>query len=292
VTQGLKIQECEMLEVISEQACFGGVQASYRHDSIEIGLPMRFSVFHPPQEKSRMVPVLFYLAGLTCTDETFMIKAGAQRWAAQHGIMLVAPDTSPRGSGIPGATDDWDFGEGAGFYVDATAAPWDRHFRMESYVARELRDLIPNQLNADDDRVGIFGHSMGGHGALVLALRHPDRFRSVSAFAPITAPTRCPWGEKAFSRYLGDDPDAWAGYDASELIKLRKHGFPNDILIDQGMEDQFLSSQLRPELFEEACRAAGQPLTLRRHDGYDHSYYFIASFMEDHLGFHNANLNR
>ncbi|MDB5823718.1 MAG: fghA [Herminiimonas sp.] len=282
----------DMLEVISEQTCFGGVQASYRHDSTEIGLQMRFSVFHPPQEKSRMVPVLFYLAGLTCTDETFMIKAGAQRWAAQHGIMLVAPDTSPRGTGIPGATDDWDFGEGAGFYIDSTAAPWDRHFRMESYVARELRDLIPNQLNADDERVGIFGHSMGGHGALVLALRHPDRFRSVSAFAPIAAPTQCPWGQKAFSRFLGDDPNTWADYDASNLIRQRKPSFPDGILVDQGMDDQFLSSQLRPEIFEDACRDAGQPLTLRRHAGYDHSYYFIASFIEDHLAFHNANLNR
>jgi S-formylglutathione hydrolase len=281
-----------MLEVISEQTCFGGIQASYRHDSTEIGLPMRFSVFHPPQEKSRMVPVLFYLAGLTCTDETFMIKAGAQRWAAQHGIMLVAPDTSPRATGISGATDEWDFGEGAGFYVDATAAPWDQHFRMESYVARELRDLIPNQLNADDERVGIFGHSMGGHGALVLALRHPDRFHSVSAFAPIAAPAQCPWGQKAFLRYLGDDPDAWAGYDASKLIRQRKQCFPDGILIDQGMEDQFVSTQLRPEIFEDACRDAGQPLTLRRHAGYDHSYYFIASFMQDHLAFHNANLNR
>lgn len=281
-----------MLEIISEQACFGGIQAFYRHDSKEIGLPMRFSVFHPPQEKSSVVPVLFYLAGLTCTDETFMIKAGAQRWAAQHGIMLVAPDTSPRACGIAGATDEWDFGEGAGFYVDATATLWNRHFRMESYVARELRELIPNQLNADDERVGIFGHSMGGHGALVLALRHPDRFRSVSAFAPIAAPMQCPWGQKAFSRYLGDDHEHWAGYDASALIRQRKHAFPDGILVDQGMEDQFLSTQLRPEVFEDACREAGQPLTLRRHAGYDHSYYFIASFMEDHLAFHNANLNR
>jgi S-formylglutathione hydrolase len=281
-----------MLEIISEQACFGGVQASYRHDSKEIGLPMRFSVFHPPQEKSSVVPVLFFLAGLTCTDETFMIKAGAQRLAAQYGIMLVAPDTSPRGSGIAGATDDWDFGEGAGFYVDATAMPWNRHFRMESYVARELRELIPNQLNADDERVGIFGHSMGGHGALVLALRHPDRFRSVSAFAPIAAPMQCPWGQKAFSRYLGDDLERWAGYDASALIRQRKDAFPDGILVDQGMGDQFLSTQLHPEILEDACREAGQPLTLRRHAGYDHGYYFIASFMEDHFAFHNANLNR
>jgi S-formylglutathione hydrolase len=281
-----------MLEIISEQACFGGVQASYRHDSREIGLPMRFSVFHPPQEKTRIVPVLFYLAGLTCTDETFMIKSGAQRWAAQHDIMLVAPDTSPRGTGIPGATGDWEFGEGAGFYLDATAAPWDRHFRMESYVARELRELIPNQLNADDERVGIFGHSMGGHGALVLALRYPDRFRSVSAFAPIAAPMQCPWGQKAFSGYLGSDSASWTGYDATELMKARKRPFPDGILIDQGLDDQFLKSQLHPEFFERACHDADQPLTLRRQAGYDHSYYFIASFMEDHLAFHSANLKQ
>ena len=275
-----------MLEIISEHRCFNGVQAFYRHDSTEIGLPMRFSVFHPPTESNALVPVLFYLAGLTCTEETFMIKAGAQRFAAQHGIMLVAPDTSPRATGIAGATDDWDFGEGAGFYLDATQSPWSRHFRMESYVARELRALVLSEFNADEQRVGIFGHSMGGHGALVLALRHPGLFRSVSAFAPICAPTRCPWGQKAFSRYLGPDQSQWESYDASELMKQRSAPLPQGILIDQGLGDKFLQEQLYPEEFENACRAAGQPLTLRRHEEYDHGYYFISTMMEDHIAFH------
>lgn len=281
-----------MIEIISEHGCFGGVQAFYRHDSVEIGLPMRFSVFHPPQEKQQAVPVLFFLAGLTCTEETFMIKAGAQRWAAQYGIMLVAPDTSPRNTGIEGADHDWDFGNGAGFYVDATQPPWDRHFRMESYLVRELHALVCNQFNIDEKRTGIFGHSMGGHGALVLALRHPDLFRSVSAFSPIASPTRCPWGQKAFARYLGDDRAAWDSYDASELMKQRTSPFPQGILIDQGLNDQFLSTQLLPHEFELACAQANQPLTLRRHEGYDHGYYFISSFIEDHLAFHQGVLNR
>jgi S-formylglutathione hydrolase len=280
-----------MLDIISEHGCFGGVQAFYRHASREIGLPMRFSVYHPPQAKQRAVPVLFYLAGLTCTEETFMIKAGAQRWAAQHGIMLVAPDTSPRNTGIEGADKDWDFGHGAGFYVDATQAPWDKHFRMESYVALELRDLILGEFNVRQDRVGIFGHSMGGHGALTLALRHPQRYQSVSAFAPIASPMRCPWGQKAFANYLGEDRAQWAGHDASELMKLRSTPFPQGILIDQGLADPFLQEQLLAHEFEEACKRANQPLTLRRHEGYDHGYYFISSFMEDHLAFHGRILN-
>jgi S-formylglutathione hydrolase len=275
-----------MLEIVSEHRCFDGVQAFYRHDAKEIGLPMKFSVYHPPKEGKELVPVLFYLAGLTCTEETFMIKAGAQRWAARQGIMLVAPDTSPRNTGIEGATADWDFGEGAGFYVDATQPPWNRQFRMESYIVNELRELILSEFNADAERVGVFGHSMGGHGALVLALRHPDRFRSVSAFAPIASPTRCPWGEKAFSRYLGPDREHWKDYDASELMRRRKTPFPQGILIDQGLNDPFLDTQLLPQEFEQACIEAGQPLTLRRHEGYDHGYYFISTFMEDHLAFH------
>jgi S-formylglutathione hydrolase len=220
-----------------------------------------------------------------------MIKAGAQRWAAQHGIMLVAPDTSPRNTGIEGADKDWDFGHGAGFYVDATQAPWDRHFRMESYVALELRDLILGEFKVNQERVGIFGHSMGGHGALTLALRHPQRYQSVSAFAPIASPTRCPWGQKAFANYLGDDRSQWAEHDASELMKQRSTPFPQGILIDQGLADQFLQEQLLPHEFEEACKRANQPLTLRRHEGYDHGYYFISSFMEDHLAFHARILN-
>lgn len=279
-----------MLETISEHRCFGGVQAFYRHDSREIGLPMQFSVYHPPrmqqQHAQHPMPVLFYLAGLTCTEETVMIKAGAQRWAAHHGIMLVAPDTSPRNTGIDGADKDWDIGAGAGFYVDATQAPWNRHFKMESYVVHELRALMISRFNADATRVGIFGHSMGGHGALVLALRHPALYRSVSAFAPIASPTRCPWGQKAFANYLGDDKTLWDAYDASELMKRRSTPFPQGILIDQGLRDKFLHEQLLPHEFEQACRQANQPLTLRRHEGYDHGYYFIASFIEDHFAFH------
>jgi S-formylglutathione hydrolase len=276
-----------MLEELSEHRCYGGIQAFYRHGSQTIGLPMRFSVYHPPVEAKELVPVLFYLAGLTCTEETFMIKAGAQRWAAQHGIMLVAPDTSPRNTGIEGATADWDFGEGAGFYLDAAQPPWSRHFRMESYLVNELRPLILDEFNADPGRVGIFGHSMGGHGALVLALRHPQHFRSVSALAPITAPTHCTWGQKAFRHYLGADTAQWQQYDASALMRQRHAPFAQGILIDQGLEDRFLAEgQLRPEVFEEACTAAVQPLTLRRHAGYDHGYYFVSSFMEDHIAFH------
>jgi len=279
------------LELISQHRCFGGWQRFYRHASAEIGLPMRFSVFVPPQAEQGRVPVLFYLAGLTCTEETFMIKGGAQRLAAEHGLMLVAPDTSPRGAGIAGEDDDWDFGTGAGFYLDATAEPWRAHYRMESYVAGELYDIATGELPGDPQRTGIFGHSMGGHGALVLALRHPGRFRSVSAFAPIAAPTRCPWGRKAFSGYLGADPEAWKAHDASELMARAQRPFPAGILVDQGLADGFLAEQLYPEAFEQACRQAGQPLTLRRHEGYDHGYYFISTFMQDHIRFHADQYN-
>ncbi len=278
-----------MLELISEHRCFDGVQRFYRHASSVIGLPMRFSVYLPPQAQAGRVPVLFYLAGLTCTEETFMIKGGAQRFAAKHGIMLVAPDTSPRGAGVPGETDHWDFGVGAGFYVDATREPWSRHYRMYSYVTDELYRIVTGELPGDATRVGIFGHSMGGHGALVLALRNPDKFRSVSAFAPIAAPSQCDWGKKAFGGYLGPEVEAWRAYDANELMRTMKNPFPAGILIDQGMNDQFMH-QLSPDLFEEACRIAGQPLTLRRHDGYDHGYYFISTFMEDHLAHHAERL--
>ncbi|WP_432260491.1 S-formylglutathione hydrolase [Cupriavidus sp. TMH.W2] len=280
------------MELISQHGCHGGVQRFYRHDSAAIGLPMRFSVYLPPQAQAGgRVPVLFYLAGLTCTEETFMIKAGAQRFAAEHGLMLVAPDTSPRNAGLPGEADAWDFGVGAGFYVDATEAPWNQHWRMESYVADELFGLVTTALPGDASRVGIFGHSMGGHGALVLAQRHPRRFRSVSAFAPIAAPSRCPWGEKAFTGYLGSDRAAWAAHDASELMARQQQApFPAGILVDQGLDDQFLPTQLHPEAFAAACQAVGQPLTLRRHSGYDHGYYFIASFIADHIRHHAAQL--
>lgn len=275
-----------MLELLSEHACFGGVQRFYRFDSTAIGLPMRFSVYLPPGAEGKRLPVLFYLAGLTCTEETFMIKAGAQRVAAQEGLILVAPDTSPRGAGVPGETDSWDFGAGAGFYIDATEAPWSQHYRMYSHIL-ELREQVVAQLPADPARVGIFGHSMGGHGALMMALRNPGLFRSVSAFAPIAAPMRCPWGQKAFGGYLGADQASWRQYDASELMAAMDTApFPGGILIDQGLADKFLAEQLYPEAFEEACARAGQPLTLRRHEGYDHGYYFISTFVEDHLRFH------
>ncbi len=275
------------LELLGAHRAFGGEQRFYRHPSAAIGLPMRFSVFVPPQAGDGPVPALFYLAGLTCTEETFPTKAGAQRLAARLGLMLVSPDTSPRGAGVPGEDDDWDLGTGAGFYLDATEGEWARAYRMESYVARELVDLAVGALGADGARLGIFGHSMGGHGALVLALRHPGRFRSVSAFAPIAAPSRCPWGRKAFTAYLGPDERAWAGHDASRLMQGMRQPFPEGILIDQGLADGFLrDGQLLPEAFEQACREAGQPLTLRRHEGYDHGYYFIASWIDDHLRFH------
>jgi len=277
------------LKTISEHACFGGVQGFYEHASSAIGLPMKFGVYRPPQAADGPVPALFWLAGLTCTEETFAIKAGAQRVAAELGLMLVTPDTSPRDTGVPGADAHWDFGHGAGFYLDATAAPWNAHWRMASYVTDELRALVLEHFDGRAERVGIFGHSMGGHGALTLALRHPGRFQSVSAFAPIAAPMQCPWGIKAFGGYLGDDRAAWARHDATELVKAGARVPP--LLIDQGLADQFLAEQLHPDLFEAACLAAGQPLTLRRHEGYDHGYYFISSFMADHLAHHARQLN-
>jgi len=280
-----------MVETISEHACFGGVQGFYTHHADCIGLPMRFSVYQPPQAKQGRVPVLFFLAGLTATEETFMIKAGAQQHAAQLGLMLVAPDTSPRQTGIKGATDDWAFGEGAGFYLDATEAPWNTHFQMETWIIKELRGLILDKFPAEADQIGIFGHSMGGHGALTLALRHPDIYRSVSAFAPVSAPMQCAWGENAFSKYLGSDRQSWKAHDASELVRQAGARFPKGILIDQGLSDKFLGQQqLKPDVFEAACKVAGQPLTLRHHAGYDHGYYFISTFMADHLAFHSRNL--
>lgn len=282
------------MELLSEHGCYGGVQRFYQHQSAAVGLPMRFSVYLPPQAllpAAQRLPALFYLAGLTCTEETFAIKAGAQRLAAEHGLILIAPDTSPRGAGIPGEVDTWDFGVAAGFYVDAIQEPWRKHWRMESYVTEELYDLILANFRVDGHRIGIFGHSMGGHGALVLAQRHPERFRSVSAFAPIAAPMHCPWGEKAFSGYLGEDRSRWEGHDASALMaKQKSPPFPGGILIDQGLADKFLVDQLRPEAFEEACMKVGQPLTLRRHEGYDHGYYFIQTFLEDHLRHHAMQL--
>jgi len=282
-----------MPTILNQHACFGGVQRFYQHDSSATGLPMRYSVYLPPGadgQQATALPVLFYLAGLTCTEETFMTKAGAQRVAAELGMILVAPDTSPRGANVPGEAESWDFGVGAGFYLDATQQPWARHYRMHSYLL-ELRDLVLATLPADSQRIGIFGHSMGGHGALVMALRHPDLFRSVSAFAPIAAPSLCPWGKKAFGGYLGADESSWQAYDASALMAQHDRApFPAGILIDQGLGDKFLEEQLLPEAFEAACKDAGQPLELRRHEGYDHGYYFISTFVEDHLRFHHRQL--
>ena len=279
------------LTLLSEHACFGGTQRFYQHASLEIGLPMKFSVFMPPQASTGPVPALLYLAGLTCNEETFMAKAGAQRLAAELGLALVAPDTSPRGANLPGEADSWDFGVGAGFYLDATQLPWARHYRMESWITAELLPLLKSALPLDANRIGIFGHSMGGHGALTLALRHPALFKSVSAFAPICAPSQCPWGKKAFTGYLGADESGWLAHDASALMAaLPTAPYPGGVLIDQGLADKFLVDQLHPGLFEAACASAGQPLTLRRHAGYDHGYYFIATFMADHLAHHAGQL--
>ena len=281
-------------ETVSKHRCFGGTVGFYKHRSVVNDCTMKFSVFTPPQAERKTVPVVYYLAGLTCTEETFMIKAGAQRRAAELGLMLIAPDTSPRGVPIPGDSDAYDFGVGAGFYVDATQEPWARHYRMYSYVTSELPTLIDAHFPVDTRRQGIFGHSMGGHGALSIGLKNPgQRYRSISAFAPIAAPKQCPWGQKAFSGYLGADQSSWSPYDSTELVaKVADPQHKPPILIDQGLADQFLESQLYPHLFEEACRTAGYPLTLRRQPGYDHGYYFISSFIDDHLRHHARILNQ
>ena len=278
------------METISRHRSFGGWTGYHAVESPATGTKMRFGVFEPPQAAHGKVPVLLYLAGLTCDETTFLIKAGAQRLAAELGLMLVAPDTSPRGLDIPGIRDAWDFGEAAGFYLDATAEPWQRNFRMESFVIRDVPEALHGYFpNADVSRLGIMGHSMGGHGALTLALRHPNQFKSVSALAPIVAPARVPWGEKAFSGYLGPDRAAWQAHDATALLGGGKR-FPGPVLVDQGLGDKFLAEQLRPELLEEACAAAGEKLTLRRHEGYDHGYFFIQTVIDDHLRHHAAQL--
>lgn len=277
------------MEVLARTRSFGGTQLVCRHDSAATGTPMRFGLYLPPQaeEAGARLPLLWFLSGLTCTEANFTEKAGAQRLAAESGLVLAVPDTSPRGEGV---ADDpaYDLGQGAGFWLDATEAPWAPHFRMESWVTGELPDLLAGEFPVDLARQSIFGHSMGGHGALTLALRHPGRFRSVSAFAPIVSPMRCPWGEKALTAYLGPDRARWRGHDATALIEdgARVAG----ILVDQGMADQFLEGQLRPELLREACDRAGIPLTLRMQEGYDHSYYFISSFVADHLRWHAERL--
>jgi len=274
-------------DTLSEHRCFGGVQGFYRQASSVIGLPMRFGLYRPP---GALRGLLVYLAGLTCNEETFAIKAGAQAQAAALGLALLSPDTSPRGAAVPGEADAWDFGLAASFYLDATQPPWATHWRMESYLMGELLPAVQAELGGVP--LGLMGHSMGGHGALTLALRHPGRFRSLSAIAPICAPTRCAWGRKAFAGYLGADEAAWAAHDASLLMQAQPAAaFAAGILIDQGEADRFLAEhQLQPEAFAAACQRAGQPLTLRRHGGYDHGYYFIASVIEDHLRHHAAAL--
>jgi S-formylglutathione hydrolase len=274
---------------ISENKSFGGVQGVYAHESTETRCSMRFGVFLPPRAASHRVPVLYWLSGLTCTEENFIVKAGAQRVASALGLALIVPDTSPRGLGIPGEAASYDLGLGAGFYVDATEPPWSAGYRMYTYVTRELRELVLEAFPVDAQRAGIFGHSMGGHGALTIAFKNPELYRSVSAFAPIVSPMRCPWGEKALTTYLGEDRARWREYDATALIQDRGWSGP-PILVDQGNKDQFLDTQLKPALLQAACEAGNVALELRMQDGYDHSYFFISSFMEDHLRFHARHL--
>jgi len=274
------------LRVRAEHPCFGGVMGFYEHDSAEIGLPMRFGLYRPPQAARRPVPAVLCLAGLTCTEETFAIKAGAQRVAAELGLALVFPDTSPRGAGVPGEAEAWDFGVGAGFYLDATTPAWAPRYRMHRHVHHELRGLVEAAFPVNG-RWSALGHSMGGHGALVLALRHPGAYAMASAFAPICAPSACPWGEKAFTGYLGPDRAAWAAWDACALLRSAGRALLPPIRVDQGLADPFLAAgQLQPEALEAACAAVGQPLEVHRHAGYDHGYWFVQSFVEAHLRAH------
>jgi S-formylglutathione hydrolase len=276
-----------LLENVSRHRCHGGEVGFFKHRSATNDCEMKFAVFLPPQAAAGAVPVLYYLAGLTCSEETFMIKSCALEHAARLGIALVAPDTSPRVE-LPGDRDSWDFGVAAGFYLNATQLPWSRHYRMYGYITEELPKLIGANFPVILDRMSIFGHSMGGHGALTIALKNPSRYKSVSAFAPICAPSQVPWGEKAFSGYLGANKSTWANYDATELVA--RATFPDIIRIDQGTADKFLVEQLKPELFVAACEKAGQKLELRMREGYDHGYYFIQSFIAEHLEWHAARL--
>ena len=277
------------METVSEHRCFGGVQGVYRHQSQHTNTSMQFSAFVPSAAARGKCPVLWFLSGLTCTEENFTVKAGAQKYAESYGMIVVVPDTSPRGAGIEGEDESYDFGTGAGFYLDANQAPWNENYRMYSYITQELQALVSDNFPIDCTRQGITGHSMGGHGALTIGLKNPNLYRSISAFAPISSPTRCPWGQKALRGYLGDDDSAWTQYDAVELI--RKGHRSGEILVDQGEADNFLQEQLKPELLSSVCVETGQPLQLRMQPGYDHSYYFIASFIEDHIEFHASSLN-
>ena len=281
------------LTLLSEVKCFGGWLKRYSHPSTTCHCDMTFSVYLPPQAETQKVPVIYWLSGLTCTDENFMVKSGAQRYAAEHGVAIIAPDTSPRGKSVPDDPEsEWDFGLGAGFYLNATQAPWSTHYHMYDYVVSELPDLVQENFPIIRERQAISGHSMGGHGALTIAIKNPDKFRSASAFSPITNPVNCPWGEKAFSHYLGSDRASWGNYDSCELIS----DLPADkaeqlhLLVDQGLGDGFLDEQLKPEALQQVCQQKNIPLTLRLQEDYDHSYYFIASFIADHIAFHASYL--
>ncbi|MEX2470010.1 MAG: S-formylglutathione hydrolase [Pseudohongiellaceae bacterium] len=281
------------MEQISSNQCFGGQQNRYRHFSTTAICEMTFSVFLPEELASgvqRKLPVLYWLSGLTCTDENFVQKAGAQRIASELGLIIVCPDTSPRGDEVPDAEGEaYDLGKGAGFYVNATREPWQKHYQMYDYITEELPELMAKKFPVDPDRQSIFGHSMGGHGALSIALKNPGRYRSASAFAPISSPTRCPWGQKALKAYLGDDAEAHRQYDTVELINSCRHPVP--MLVDQGSADQFLEEQLKPNLLVEAANRAGYPLSYNNRSGYDHSYFFIATYIENHLRFHHGLLS-
>jgi S-formylglutathione hydrolase len=275
-----------VLATVESHRCFGGTQSVYLHNSESTRSPMRVGVFQPEGEGP--FPVLYFLSGLTCTEQNFITKAAVQRYAAEVGMMVVAPDTSPREVDLPGADESYDFGTGASFYLDATEPPWASHYRMYSYVTHELPKWIAQHLPADTHRQGICGHSMGGHGALMIGIKNPDVFRSVSAFSPICAPMQCPWGQKAFQGYLGSDAQAWAQYDSVELIKAR--GYARELLVDLGSDDPFVVQQLKPELLQAACRQRNVRLSLRWQSGYDHSYYFISTFIKDHVRFHSDRL--
>lgn len=278
------------IEKISTNKSFGGQQLRFKHQSVVLGCEMHFSVYLPAQAESGLVPVLYWLSGLTCTDENFVIKAGAQKYAAQEGIAIIVPDTSPRGEDVPDDPDGaYDFGLGAGFYVNATQSPWSSHYKMYDYVVEELYALVNQNFPADSSRVALSGHSMGGHGALIIALKNPGRYRSVTAFSPVVSPLNCPWGQKALGNYLGDNKKDWAQYDTVELVKSVKERLP--ILIDQGEADDFLAEQLKTELLVKASREADYPMQIRFQPGYDHSYFFIASFIEDHIRFHAKNIS-
>lgn len=281
-----------MIEIKLKQKhkSFGGSTEFFTHRSEATKTQMTFSVFRPKEEQTSKVPVLVFLSGLTCNEENFITKAGAQQSAADNGMMIICPDTSPRGTDIPGERDDWDFGESAGFYLNATTDLWKANYNMYDYIVNEIPEILESNFNADMNRVAISGHSMGGHGAMVIGLRNQDIFRSISAFSPICAPMQCPWGQKAFTNYLGEDTDTWKKYDASELVNNAE--VKSEILIEQGTGDKFLEEQLKPEIFEQKCREAGYPLKLRMQTGYDHSYYFVSSFIKDHIEFHVGNFKK